>query len=97
MLRGFAGSGPSRGGFARSGPVFGIREAVAGRLDLATERAGEEAEEGAVGPADQVRGCPDGSARCRRQLVQRKDVMTPGAFLSGRPAGFVTVTGRMRP
>ena len=53
MLRGFAGSGPSRGGFARSGPVFGFREAVADSLDLATEHTG--AKEGAIGPANQVR------------------------------------------
>jgi hypothetical protein len=37
---------------ARSGPVFGFREAVADSLDLVTEQTG--AKEGAIGPANQV-------------------------------------------
>ncbi len=39
-------------GFAGSGPFFGFREAVADSLDLVTERT--RAEEGAIGPTNQV-------------------------------------------
>ena len=95
MLRGFAGSGPSRG--ASRGQdrfsVFGRRWRIASisPRSIREPRRARSARRNQVAQAVRI-----GQPECRRQLPKRKDMKTPG-MLSRKPAGFVTVHGTVRP